>query len=199
MKLNIFSFLLVIGSIFLFSTCKKKECEVQCPKFHWVFPVDCECRCSRESFDAGNLFCVKPGMYVALTPRAYDLDTFALKFDYSPVLPEVPIGHMNMLRRRTGWESTLSFGHNPETSYVLNSDGSINIVLDYLPAPDNTYTVFNVPPNQFEAWYKLTLEGYLPNGIDSDTMYATIHYLNLVDNLFDPIREPISFTMFKAR
>lgn len=201
MKTSAFLSLSVIVSFLIISeACNKKECVVQCPKYRMVRIVDCECRCFRDVVDVGNLFCVDPGMYVALIPRMYDLDTFALNFSYNPVLwPDVPIGHMEMLRPRTGLDPTNAFGHNPETSYVLNSDGSINIVLDYLPAPDNTFPVFNVPPNQFDGWYKLKLEGFLPNGIDSDTLYATVHYLNLIDDLFDPIREPISFTMFKAR
>lgn len=190
MKLNIFSSLLVIGSIFLFSTCKKKECEVQCPKYHWVFPVDCECKCSSIRADAGNLFCVEIGSYVALVPKENDLDTFALVF--REYLDGSGNYGANLILRNHGVASGVGVGYT-------KTDQGHHVVIDYMPPPDRCWEFYNQPPNEYNTWYRLYFEGYLPQGQMSDTLYATIHYLEIVDNSDRPVRDSISFTMFKAR
>lgn len=194
MKNIIFLIITVIATL---SGCKDKEltpCRdlIECGINQRPLRVDgqdCQCTCEWPGNNLTNAlenFCVYPNSYMALLDRRNDLDTFALSIrdNYNQHSSEI-------FRIRSSRKGSPFL-----VEEVISTPEGDSIVLDFLDAPDGSFDYWNHPDNEFDLIYRLKLTGFLPSGLNGDTLHATIHTLSMGNN---QLRDPVDFTMVKVK
>lgn len=163
--------------------------------------IDGDCHCSDCTFPGqifvAENFCTPENSYVALLPEQHDaLDTFAIGWSGN-IVEHGEQGYYSLARIYHQQKFPTPSVSSPDVYNQYRSYGEgDSVFLDSFPAPTSGRISSSIKTDDYEGLYRLKFEAWLPQRLDSDTIYANIHTLAYSNR---PIREPVEFIMFKAK
>jgi hypothetical protein len=197
-------FIITLLAMTLFINCQENDpaCLKVCNTIDMrVNHENCSCECGYETrweaVKVNDRFCAAKGSFVALIDSSFgpNLDTFFM-------LPPQFINQYNPKHKvffvfQNCLNSSNGGSHKKHDSYYSSYSHGDSLILDWVDAPDCSFVYQSAAINDlWRAPYRLKLNGFLPKGFDSDTMYVKLEYLNWAHK---DVHKPAEFVMTKVR